>query len=390
MTSRALTAAVFAVAVASGPFQLAAQPAALPQPDLSGLEEGVQERLGDALAALDSTLETAAIDAAELGRAYGQTGRIFHAHHVLEVARACYAEAADLDPENPLWPYLLGFLHLDAGRFGEAERRFEGVLEIDPNHILARFRLGHTKLQQGQTEEARKILEGISDSPRVGAAAQADLGKIAESQERLQDALRYYADALALQPEALRLHYPLALVYRRLGDVDTARRHAEQAAQVRVLVEDEALEDVGSLTASSEMYLSTAAQAVKAGRLDLAERAYRGAIEANPDNARAHVNLAVVLQGRGALEEADASARRALDLSPTNFFAHFNLALILEDLERPDEARTHFEAALEADPANLKANLRYGNSLMRAARYRDAAQRYRAARDRAPGMTQAK
>ena len=132
MTSRAIAAAVFAAVVSNAPLCAAAQPGALPEPDLSGLEEGVQERLGDALSALESTLAAASIEGVELGRTYGQTGRVFHAHHVFEVALACYAEATDLDPENPLWPYLLGFLHLEPGRFGEAESSFLRVLEIDP------------------------------------------------------------------------------------------------------------------------------------------------------------------------------------------------------------------------------------------------------------------
>ncbi len=362
----------------------------LPEPELTGLEPGVEERLNTAREALLSAVESPGVEPLERGRLYGNTGRVFHAHHVFTVAEACYLNAAELDPKETLWPYLLGFLYEDTSRFPEAQAQYRRVLELDAYHALATLRLARVHLELGEIEPADKLLADLNGDGDLAAPIHAALGKIATSREAHAEAARHYQAALAAQPQASQLHYPLALAYRRLGEVDKAREHAGQGGTARVAVADNILDQVGSLSVSSQMFLTTGAQALKAERFDLAEKAFRGAIAVNPENKRAHLNLAVVLAQGGNLDAAEASAREALRLDPEYGFAYFNLGTFSESRGRLPEAMDFYRQALAKDAGNLKAHFRLAGALMRTGDYQGAAGHYRAAAEIAPAFVRAR
>ncbi len=362
----------------------------LPDPELAGLEAGVEKRLATAREALLSAVASPDVEPIERGRLYGNTGRVFHAHHLFPVAEACYLNAAELDPKETLWPYLLGFLYEDTSRFADARLQYGQVLEIDAYHALATLRLARVHLELGEIEPADKLLADLDSEGDFAAPVHAALGKIATSRDDHAAAARHYEAALAAQPQASQLHYPLALAYRRLGEVDKAREHAGQGGTARVAVADRILDQVGSLSVSSQMFLTTGAQALKAKRFDLAEKAFRGAIAVNPENKRAHLNLAVVLAQGGDLDAAEASAQDALRLDPEYGFAYFNLGTFSEARGRLPEAMDFYLKALEKDPGNLKANFRLANAMLRTGDYEGAARHYRAAVEIAPSFVRAR
>jgi len=362
----------------------------LPEPKLEALEPGVRERLETAWEALLGALENSPENPVRRGRLYGHTGEIFHAHHLFAVAEACYQNAILLLPDEVQWPYLVGFLYQDTGRLALARDQYRRVLELDADHPLAALRLGQVLLEMEEIDEAEPLLLRVVDEPGLGAAAHAGLGKVALVHKEYDLAAEHYEAALALQPGAGRLHFPLSQIYRQLGDMEAAREHAGQGAPTKVQVQDSILSEVGSLTVSSEMFLTTGAQALKAKRFDLAERAFRAAIEANPENQRAHLNLAVVLAKDGRLDAAEESAREALRIDPDYVYAYFNLGTIYEARGQQAEAVTFYLKALAGDPQNLKANFQLANLLMQAGDFDGAARHYRATIEVAPSFVQAR
>jgi hypothetical protein len=85
---------------------------------------------------------------------------------------------------------------------------------------------------------------------------------------------------------------------------------------------------------------------------------WQSAVEAMPDNARAHVNLGNALRNeRGDLDQAQEHYRLALRLEPGNAFAHTNLGAVLAITGRLDEAIDEFNRALEIDPGLSEARL---------------------------------
>ena len=365
---------------------LRAEVESVPLPPMEGLEEAVRETLTAARAALLAGIELPETESSELAALYGNTGMVFNAHHSFEVAEICYRNAVHLAPEVDQWPYLLGFLYQDTGRFEEAVSSYRQVLELTPDDPLASLRLGESLLNLNRILEAEAPLLLASRVEGLQAAAFAGLGKIEMSKGSLENAVDHYRRAIQLQPTATQLYYPLSLALRKLDRVDEAREQIALGGRSKVQARDDRLGRVGSLTVSSEMFMTSGARAIKAGRLDQAATSFRGAIAARPENARAHLNLAVVLRQMGNLESAEKSARTALEYQPDYFFAHFNLGEILESLGRVGEAKEEYELALTIDPGHIKANQKNAALKMRERDFAGAVVHYEVVIDRAPSL----
>ena len=89
----------------------------------------------------------------------------------------------------------------------------------------------------------------------------------------------------------------------------------------------------------------------KAGRLDEAMAQYNLALEAEPNLAKAHYNLAGVYMMQAKIDNAAEHFAEALRLEPkANADYHYYYAYALERLGRSDEARAQYEAAINLNP----------------------------------------
>lgn len=143
--------------------------------------------------------------------------------------------------------------------------------------------------------------------------------------------------------------------------------------------------------------LATAVQLHRSGRLTEAERAYRGALQANPRNPDAlhllgllahetganpaaadlirraiaidgeravfHFNLGVVLAAAGDAAGAEDAYRSCLALAPERAEAHNNLGLLLQGRGEARAAVEAFRAALAAEPRHAEAHANLGRAL---------------------------
>jgi tetratricopeptide (TPR) repeat protein len=81
-------------------------------------------------------------------------------------------------------------------------------------------------------------------------------------------------------------------------------------------------------------------------RVDEAVKAYRRALEEDPDLVAALINLANIRYSRDELAEAQALYERAITLDPSYFEAHFNLGNIHHDHARYSAAEASYREAL--------------------------------------------
>jgi len=148
------------------------------------------------------------------------------------------------------------------------------------------------------------------------------------------------------------------------------------------------------------------------GQLDEAERAFKQALDENPEDARAWLDLGLTLEARedvrgarkayqkavaldpafaeafnnlgvlqresGDLASAIASLERAVELDPDFTAARFNLGLAYEDAERIDEAEREYQATVEQTPGDPVPRINLAMMYLDANRPEDAAGQLRA------------
>lgn len=101
------------------------------------------------------------------------------------------------------------------------------------------------------------------------------------------------------------------------------------------------------------------AELVKQGRLDEAVKEFQSAVQADPQYAAAHLNLAFTYDRLGRADEAIVAYQKAAELDPSNGTTLNNLGVLYMKKEMHDEAIATLERGLKADQANptLQKNL---------------------------------
>src|SRR5512134_1177513 len=96
----------------------------VPLPSLDGFDPVVAAQIADARAAFVRAAANASVSRGNLGAAYGTLGRLLHAYELFASAEPAYQNATRLQPSQPEWPHLLGYLYQQTGRFEPAAERF--------------------------------------------------------------------------------------------------------------------------------------------------------------------------------------------------------------------------------------------------------------------------
>ncbi len=119
-------------------------------------------------------------------------------------------------------------------------------------------------------------------------------------------------------------------------------------------------------------------------RVDEAVKAYRRALEEDPDLVAALINLANIRYSRDELAEAQALYERAIVLDPSYFEAHFNLGNIHHDHAHYGEAEASYREALALNNSYADAHFYLAVTLEKMGRSIDARAHWRAYERLAP------
>jgi len=132
----------------------------------------------------------------------------------------------------------------------------------------------------------------------------------------------------------------------------------------------------GSPAASARLGRLHAAAGDREG---LAEALLRETLAADPENASAHLGMAVLLEGRGRHAEAMETLRRRLASDPSDVEAREMLAYLLNAAGENDEAVREHRRVLEIDPDFSEAHYNLGLLLEPSGRRAEAIDHYREA-----------
>lgn len=362
----------------------------VPRPNLETVEPAVRDQLTAERRRLDSLLAKDPAGSPELAAVFGRVAMLYHAYDLTSAAEIAYANAAELDPDEPRWSYLLGVLHQMNGDLTAAEKRLRAALAARPNDLPTLLRLSEVVFDRRDLDRSASYARAALELDPKSAAAHYRLGRVASARGDAAAAVEHFERALALDPRATRVHYALAQAYRRRGDLERARHHLERQGGVDVGFRDPLVAEMRALLAGAGALQQRGFIARAAGQYEEALEYFRRAVEADPKNVEARRDLGSVLLDLGRTEAAIEQFETALALAPERAAAHHELGLLLAEAGRHDEALQRFAEAVRRAPDHVEFRLRLARQQAAAGRYRDAVASYDAVVSREPGNVDAR
>jgi len=286
--------------------------------------------------------------------AWGNLGMVLHAHGLRREAFVCYEHAANLDPKEFRWPYLMAQTIKGDDRekaFALAGRAAELMPFYSPIHVL----IAELHEEENRLEPAKEHYEKAVDNDSRCAPAEAGLGRLYLLEGDLEASLRHLLRAAELSENAREIHGSLVRVYRRLGDMDKAKEEAKLASELtgQMALDDPVMREMRAEDVSSVAQLERAMDVDDAGDYEKAEAMYRGLLEIRPTDPNIHERLATTLVRQNELTEARKHYEKALELKPENPAALYGLGNILSLEEKPDEAVEMYRRSLEMNPDHV-------------------------------------
>ena len=192
-----------------------------------------------------------------------------------------------------------------------------------------------TKLKPVSGVAAKAAAKAGPVAGETPAAPAPEAGKPTDDQIAIWRALEPNQKLALREREAVRM-FGQGLEHHNNGDLEEAVRIYGQA-----LALDPRIPDIYN-------NLGVALRAL--GKPEASAACYQRSLALNPDHAGSYTNLGNVLRGLGRLDAAAASHRRAVELAPDDANTHYNLGLALRDLGQIAEALQCFARTLEITP----------------------------------------
>jgi Flp pilus assembly protein TadD len=338
-----------------------------PQPDQLGpdIREAVVAARQDV-----ERLEQEDSPPAARARAWGELGRLYQSYHFFDAAEGSYRKALELEPRSFEWLYLLGVL-LQRGQDLEPARTvLEEARRERPRDVPTLLRLGEVFLLLRQPERAAELATLVLEQETELAAAHFLTGRASAQQDDWEQAIAHFRRALDLEPEADRIHYPLAMALQRLGRTEEAREHLELAGDADPRIPDPLAASLSAESAAA--FLIQGGRAHRRGDYEAAEAAFRRAQELDPANPAVVRGLGGVLLARGLTTEAVETFRRLVELLPDDIGARADLGIALLRDARLEEALELLGESAAGAPQEPAIRYRYAQALMAAERLEDA------------------
>ena len=144
---------------------------------------------------------------------------------------ASLRQAAEVEPQNPLYRNAVGAVLLNVGRFPDAQVEFQKAVELDPTYADAFHNLGSAYAEQGKWDEAigaykKALAQTIYASPEN---TYNNLGYAYWALDRRKDAEDAFRAALQLEPKLVPSHFWLGVLLQKEGRGDEAKAHLRAA-----------------------------------------------------------------------------------------------------------------------------------------------------------------
>ena len=275
-------------------------------------------------------------------------------------AVACWEKALESAPDYAYAYDGLGTVAVQRGEYEKAVTCFRKSLALRPNAPKTRLDLAKALIKGGRLDEAAETLRRHVEFDPRSAEGQVLLGQVQLQREEYEAAKQALSAAEALVPENPPTHHGLAAACRGLGEMDTARRHAQTfarllAAQRRAKREGKTPQD-GFRTAAkmrtevATVYTSIGRTYAAAGLAADAERFWRRAGRMDQKDLDSRVQLAFLYLQTSRTEEALEIANQLEKVTGEAPVFYLSVAVLYAQLGRLDEAAAMLANCRELAP----------------------------------------
>lgn len=137
------------------------------------------------------------------------------------------------DPKDSQGWYYLGCAKYNENKFEEAMSAFKQCLNLDPKNVKAEDNLGLSYEGLGHTDEAftayRRAIAWQEQMLDKNPVPFIDLGSLLLKQNRVEEAIPYFLQAVEISPQESRAHEQLGKAYLQLNQLQKAQDELEKA-----------------------------------------------------------------------------------------------------------------------------------------------------------------
>jgi Flp pilus assembly protein TadD len=206
-----------------------------------------------------------------------------------------------------------------------------GLIVVLGYAVAARTQVGYWRTSETLWARALAVTSG-------NFRAHAGLAEVRSRQNRIDEAIAHYSEAVRLAPDEAEWHTNLGLLLVQKGEF---ARAAESFARA-----------VGLRPQDAESYNNLGAMLARLGRTPEAIAAYRRALEIRPQYALARRNFGLSLAAQGDVPAGIAACLDAIHQSPNEASWHYEVAVMLLSERRTAEARVHLNDTLRLDASH--------------------------------------
>ena len=247
-----------------------------------------------------SAADTAIAYAGDIPQAHIAVGHVHPGSGRSEEAVANFGRALELDPGNPYAIIGMGRAYEANQASQEAEFTFKKAVAMRPKLWTGYKWLGLFYYNRGRYREAIDQYEKIIELAPRNVHARLNLGAFHALLDELDEAGRFWEEAVAIEPDPEVLGNLAKLAFEQ-GDYPEAVRRYEQAAELRPKLH--------------QIWGNLAASYLKAGRKNDYERAYRTAIQKADQDLKINSQNAEVIAYLGHYHASIGMVKKAMSLT---------------------------------------------------------------------------
>lgn len=120
----------------------------------------------------------------------------------------------------------------NAGRYDDAEKKYQEVLKMDDGNVFTLANLAATQIEQNRLRDAEANLTKALAADAENAHALYQMGYLKYRQQKLDEALDYLSKAAVAEPKNSDIHNYLGIVLSEKGQRGAAETHLRKAIQI--------------------------------------------------------------------------------------------------------------------------------------------------------------